>query len=261
MSEVKPTLVQSGFDTQNIPINSWLRNFPTGKWIDAQSRSWDWIVVNVVGLPVAYEYRIRFDRFVDGMTLIFPYVVKTSDYGIKKVFIDGVEYQVRSKQNYGNMFIVSGQKFDFKIATRYKLDKQTVPIFATEYKQATFRSIEFLDLTNIGRLIYTSPDFKKTVNVVSMGYIAIHNTRPIFTTLMSTTLDFTITRTTPNTFNNVNRFSVSVIADCKDTSWVRFKGIWGTCDMWIPLITDCRDTSWIRFIGVWKTCGMWIRLI
>ena len=170
MSEVKPTL--SHFDRQNPPLNSWLSNFPCGKWIDAQNRGWTWIITNVISFVSAYEYKVKFNHFAEDITLIFPYVVKTSDSGIKKAFIEGVEYQVRSKENYGDRFVVSGEQFSFKVATKYKLSKQAAPILTLEYKQAVFK--------------------------------------------------------------NVNVFSVLVIANCRDTSWARFGGIWKSCDTWMP---------------------------
>jgi hypothetical protein len=233
MSEVKPTLVQLDLDTEGVPVNSWVSNFPSGKWIDAQSRGWYWIMVSAVSLSNAYEYRIRFDSPVENMTLIFPYVVKTTNDGIKKVFIKGVEYQVRSKQNYGDRFVVSGQEFSFKVATEYKLDKRTIPILMLEYKQAVFKSVEFLGLNYI-RLSYTSSDFK-TVNTASVDYVATRNTYPIFTTSKSATCNFVRARTTSSTFNNINSLSVPVIANCRDTSWARFGGIWSSCDTWMPL--------------------------
>ena len=233
MSEVKPTLVSISVDETLPPLNSWLSNFPTGKWIDAQSRNWYWIMTNVVVFVSAYEYRVKFDNHVENVKLIFPVVVKTSDEGIKKVFIDGVEYQVRSKENYGNMFIVSGQEFKFKVATKYKLRKQAVPILVTEYKQAVFKSCEFLDFNYI-MLRYTSFGFN-TVNKLATSCTAIRTSYPIFITSNFVVFNYTATRTTSSTFNNVNSFSVPVIANCRDTSWARFGGVWSSCETWMPL--------------------------
>ncbi|MFZ8784562.1 hypothetical protein [Thermocrinis sp.] len=172
MSEVKPTLVQADRTDETTPLNSWLSNFPSGRWIDAQSRNWYWIIINCVKTPSAYEYKIKFDVPAENTTLIFPFVVKTSDEGIKKVFIDGVKYEVRSKENYGDRFAVFGQEFSFKVATKYKLSKESVPIVRIENKQTVFK--------------------------------------------------------------NVNVFSVPVIANCRDTSWQRFGGVWSSCDTWMP---------------------------
>jgi hypothetical protein len=233
MSEVKPTLISYEAIEETTPPNSWLSNFPTGKWIDAQSRNWYWIMVNVIRLVDAYEYRVKFDNPAENTTLIFPFVVKTSDEGIKKVFIDGVEYQVRSKENYGNMFVASGKEFKFKIATKYKLRKQTVPILTTEYKQAVFKSYEFLDLNYI-RLRYTSSGFN-TVNKLTTSYTAIRTFYPTFINYNSIACNLKTIRTTSSTFNNVNSFSVPVIANCRDTSWARFGGIWSSCETWMPL--------------------------
>jgi len=230
MSEVKPTLAFYG--TQTPPPNSWLSNFPTGKWVDAQSRNWYWIMTNVVSVVSAYEYRIKFDYVAGNMTLIFPYVVKTSNSGIKKVFIYGVEYKVRSKENYGNMFIVSGQEFSFKVATKYKLGKRVVPIVFLEHKHAVFRSVEFLDGFYI-RLRYTPSNFN-TTNTIWANYIATRSTNPIFITSNSTVCNVITTRNTASTFNNTNIFSAPVIANCRDTSWTRFGGIWSSCDIWMP---------------------------
>jgi len=223
MSEVKPTLVSISVDEALLPLNSWLSNFPSGKWIDAQNRNWYWVIVDVVRLVYAYEYRVKFDNPVENAKLTFPFVVKTSDEGIKKVFIDGVEYQVRSKENYGNMFIVSGQEFKFKVATKYKLHKQAVPILAVEYKQAVFKSVEFSDLNYI-RLRYASSGFN-AVNKIATDY----------TTTQNVSAEFFASSIVPSMFSSVNSFSVPVIANCRDTSWARFGGIWSSCDTWMPL--------------------------
>jgi len=233
MSEVKPTLVSYEAVEETVPQNSWLSNFPSGKWIDAQSRGWYWILINAVNVPSAYEYRIRFDVPVENTTLIFPFVVKTSSKGIKKVFINGVEYRVRSKENYGDRFVVSGQEFSFKVATEYKLTKRTVPILILEYKQAVFGSTEFLTSEYI-RLRYTSSEFN-AVKTIKTNCIATRNTQVLYITSNLTTCNYTATRTTLSTFNNVNVFSVPVIANCRDTSWARFGGIWLSCETWMPL--------------------------
>ncbi len=231
MSEVKPTLVY--VDTLTFPRNSWLANFPSGRWVDAQDRSWYWIMTNAVDVLSAYEYRVKFDVPAENITLIFPFVVKTSDRGVKKVFIDDVEYKVRSKENYGNRFVVSGQEFSFKVATRYKLTKQTVPILTLEYKQAAFRSIEFLTSEYI-RLRFTSSEFN-TIKTIKTSCIATRNTQVLYITSNLATCNYTTTCNTSSTFNNVNIFSVPVIANCRDTSWARFGGIWQSCETWIPL--------------------------
>ncbi len=167
------------------------------------------------------------------MTLIFPFVVKTSDRGIKKVFIDDVEYRVRSKENYGNRFVVSGQEFSFKVATKHKLTKQTIPIFTLEYKQAVFRSVEFLTSDYIG-LRFTSPEFN-TIKAMETNCIATRNAQALYITSNLATCNYTTTRNTSSTFNNVNVFSVPVIANCRDTSWARFGGVWQSCETWMPL--------------------------
>ncbi len=253
MSEVKPKLVSYGAVEGTTPTNSWLSNFPTGKWIDAQSRGWYWILINVVNISSAYEYRIKFDVPADNMTLIFPFVVKTSDEGVKKVFIDNVEYRVRSKENYGNRFIVSGQEFSFKIATKYKLPKRTVPILTLEYKQAVFRSVEFLTsdyiltlkykqavfrsveflTSDYIRLRFTSSEFN-TVKAIETSYVVIRNTQALYITSNTLICNYTAIHTTSSTFNNVNVFSVPVIANCRDTSWQRFGGVWQSCETWMP---------------------------
>ncbi len=233
MSEVKPTLVSCGVIEETVSTNSWLSNFPSGKWIDAQNRNWCWIAINAISVPSAYEYRVKFDVPVENMTLIFPFVVKTSDKGIKKVFIDGVEYRVRSKENYGDIFVVSGQEFSFKVATKHKLTKNTVPVFTFEYKQAVFRSIEFLTSEYI-RLRFASSEFN-TVKTIKTSYIATRNTQVLHITSNLATCNYTTTCNTLSTFNNVNVFSVPVIANCKDTSWARFGGIWQSCETWTPL--------------------------
>jgi hypothetical protein len=234
MSEVKPTLVYIGdLDEISPPINSWLYCFPAGKWVDAQNRSWFWLMINVVNVPSAYEYRIKFDVPIEDTTLIFPFVVKTQSNDVKKVFINGVEYQVRSKENYGDKFVVSGQEFSFKIATKHKLTRQTVPILGLEYKQAVFRSVELLNSSYI-RLRYNSFEFD-TVNVMRTDYIPMRNIYAIYTTSNLLTCDHITIRTSLSTFNNTNIFSAPVIANCRDTSWVRFGGIWKSCDTWMPL--------------------------
>lgn len=169
----------------------------------------------------------------ENTTLIFPFVVKTSDNGIEKVFIDGIEYQVRSKENYGNKFIVSGKEFKFKVATKYKLNKQTVPILVVEYKQAIFKNVELLDLGYI-MLRYTSGGFY-TANKIVTDYITIRDFSSDFITSNFIACGYIKIRTTSSTFNNVNSFSVPVIANCRDTSWARFGGVWSSCDTWIPL--------------------------
>ncbi|QGA72455.1 hypothetical protein [uncultured virus] len=233
MSEVKPTLVFYDAIEETILLNSWLSNFPSGKWNDAQSRSWYWVIVSAVNLSSAYEYRVKFDVFVENTTLIFPFVVKTSDKGVKKVFINGVEYRVRSKENYGDRFVVSGQEFSFKVATQYKLAKQTVPILTLEYKQAVFRSTEFLTSDCI-RLRFTSSEFN-TVKAIETDYVATRNTQALYIISNTATCNCISTHTTQSTFNNVNSLSVPVITNCRDTSWVRFGGIWQSCETWIPL--------------------------
>lgn len=233
MSEVKPTLVSYEAVEETVPQNSWLSSFPSGKWIDAQSRGWHWILINAVNVPSAYEYRIRFDVPAENMTLTFPFVVKTSSKGIRKVFINGVEYRVRSKENYGDRFVVSGQEFSFKVATEYKFTKQTVPTLTLEYKQAVFRSTEFLTSEYI-RLRYASSEFN-AVKTIKTSYIATRNTQALYITFNSATCNYTATRTTSSTFNNVNVFSVPVIANCRDTSWTRFGGIWQSCETWMSL--------------------------
>ena len=233
MSEVKPTLVSYKAVEETGPQNSWLSNFPSGKWIDAQRRNWFWVLKGVVNIPSAYEYKIIFDTPTENTTLIFPFVVKTSDNGVKKVFINGIEYIARSKQNYGDRFLVSGHEFSFKIATEYKLTKQTVPILSLEYKQAVFKSIEFLT-NNYIRLRHTYSEFN-AVKTMETNYIAIRNTQASYITSNLTTCNYTITCTTLSTFNNINSFSVPVIANCRDTSWQRFGGIWQSCDTWMPL--------------------------
>jgi hypothetical protein len=233
MSEVKPTLVYSNAHDETVPINSWLINFPSEKWIDAQSRNWFWVIINVIGLVDAYEYRIRFDAPAENMTLIFPYVVKTSSSGVKKAFIDGAEYKVRSKQNYGDRFVVSGQDFSFRIATKYKLTKRTIPILTLEYKQAVFRSKEFLTSEYI-RLRYTTSEFN-TFKTIETDYIATRNTQALYITSNTVICNCIATCTISSTFNNVNVFSVPVIANCRDTSFARFGGIWNSCETWMPL--------------------------
>ncbi len=232
MSEVKPKLVSYSVVERTTPANSWLSNFPSGRWIDAQSRNWYWIMVNAVNVLSAYEYRVKFDVPAENMTLTFPFVVKTSDEGIKKVFIDDVEYRVRSRENYGNRFVVSGQEFSFKVATKYKLPKRTVPIFTLEYKQAVFRNVEFLTSDYI-RLRFTSSEFN-TIKAIETNYIATRNTQTLFIISNLATCNYTTTRTTSSTFNNVNVFSVPVIANCRDTSWQRFGGVWQSCETWMP---------------------------
>ncbi len=233
MSEVKPTLVSYSATEETVPTNSWLSNFPSGKWIDAQSRNWYWIMVNTVNVPSAYEYRVKFDVPAQNITLTFPFVVKTSDEGVKKVFIDGVEYRVRSEGNYGNRFIVSGQEFSFKVATRYKLTKQTVPLLILEYKQAVFKNVNVLTVDNcfVLRRVLSEFYIKHALNT---NYTATRFTDPLFTTLNFITCNYTTTRTTSSLFNNVNVFSVPVIANCRDTSWQRFGGVWQSCETWMP---------------------------
>jgi hypothetical protein len=233
MSEVKPTLVSYEGIEETVPTNSWLSNFPTNKWIDAQSRNWYWIMVNAVNVSSAYEYRVRFDAPVENTILIFPFVVKTSDKSIKKVFIDGVEHPVRSKENYGDRFVVSGQEFSFKVATKYKLTKNTIPILTLEYKQAIFRSTEFLTSEYI-RLRYTFSEFN-TIKTIETNYIATRNAQALYITSNLATCNYTTTRTTSSIFNNVNVFSVPVIANCRSTSWERFGGIWQSCETWKSL--------------------------
>jgi hypothetical protein len=234
MSEVKPTLIYlEEIDEQTPPLNSWLSTFPTGKWIDVKNINWFWIIINAVNVPSSYEYRIRFDNLVEDITLIFPFVVKTLDNGVKKVFIDGIEYQARSKENYGDRFLVSGQEFKFKVATKYKLSRQAVPILRLEYKQATFKSVEFLNLSYI-RLKYTPSNFI-TVNKVETNYIATRNISPTFIIPILISCSYIKARIISNTFNNVNIFSVPVIANCRNTSWERFGGIWGSCETWTSL--------------------------
>jgi len=312
MSEVKPTLVY--YDDETPPLNSWLGNFPTGKWIDAQSRNWYWIMTNVVAFVSAYEYRVKFDNPVENATLIFPFVVKTSDEGVKKVFIDGVEYQVRSKENYGNMFVVSGKEFRFKVATRYKLRKQAVPILAVEYKQAVFRSVEFSNLNYI-RLRHTSSGFN-TAGKITTNYIATRRFGADFITSNSTYCNYIAIRTVPSMFSGVNSFSVPTMqrtayqqasfrsvkilepsyirqrtysldfsmANAIATDYTNIRNIYTDfitsnsiyCDYVImrvvpsvfgdvssfsvPVIANCRDTSWARFGGVWSSCDTWMPL-
>ena len=234
MSEVKPTLVSYSAVEETVPTNSWLSNFPTSKWIDAQSRNWFWVLINAVNVPSAYEYRIKFDVPIENTTLIFPFVVKTSNRDIKKVFINGVEYKVRSRENYGNMFVVSGQEFSFKVATKYKLTKQTVPILTLDYKQAVFKSVEFLT-NNYIRLRHLSSKFN-TVKAMEIDYIATRNIQALYITSNSTACNYITIRTALGTFNNVNVFSVPVIANCRDTSWAKFGGIWQSCETWTLLI-------------------------
>jgi len=231
MSEVKPTLVSYSATKETTPANSWLSNFPTGRWIDAQNRGWYWVLVNVVNVPSAYEYRIKFDVPVENMTLIFPFVVKTSNKGVKKVFIDNVEYKVRSKENYGNRFVVSGQEFSFKVATRYKLTKQTVPILILEYKQAVFKSLNVLTVDNCFVLRKVLPKFDVR-HKIDTNLMATRFTQPIFITSALMICGYVIIRTTSSTFNNINTFSVPVITNCRDTSWARFGGVWQSCETW-----------------------------
>jgi len=234
MSEVKPTLVSYSAVEETVPLNSWLSNFPSGKWIDAQSRSWYWIMVNAVSVPSAYEYRVKFDVFAENMTLVFPFVVKTSDKSVKKVFIGDVEYKVRSKENYGDRFMVSGQEFSFKVATRYKLTKQTVPILMLGYKQAVFKSVEFLTSKYI-RFGFISSKFN-TIKAIETNCVATRNMQALYITSNLATCNYVSTHNASSTFNSINSFSVPVIANCRDTSWARFGGIWQSCETWMPLI-------------------------
>ncbi len=311
MSEVKPTLVSYEAVEETVLANSWLGNFQSGKWIDAQSRGWYWIVVNAVSFPSAYEYKVRFDVPAENITLIFPFVVKTSDKDVKKVFINDVEYKVRSWENYGNRFVVSGREFSFKIATERKLTKRAVPIIIIEGKQAVFRNINLFDITNTFvlrqsfsdfrtthiintncmairpitsifinsslitcnyittyttlstfnnvngisvpfltlrykqvefksakfltsdyiRLRFTSSEFN-TVKTIEANHIATRNTRVLYITSSFITCNYTTTYNTLGTFDNVNVFSVPVIANCRNTSWARFGGIWQSCETW-----------------------------
>ncbi len=233
MSEVKPTLVSYSAGEEIVPTNSWLSNFPSGRWIDAQSRNWYWIMVNAVNVPSAYEYRVKFDVPAQNIPLTFPFVVKTSDDGVKKVFIDGVDYRVRSKENYGNRFIVSGQEFSFKVATRYKLTRQTVPLLILEYKQAVFKNVNVLTVDNCFVLRRVLPKFD-VKHKIDTNLMATRFTQFVFTTSALTTCDYIRIRTTSSTFNNVNVFSVPVIANCRDTSWQRFGGVWQSCETWMP---------------------------
>jgi hypothetical protein len=234
MSEVKPTLVSYEGIEETVPTNSWLNNFPTSRWIDAQSRNWYWIMVNAVNVSSAYEYRIIFDVPVRNATLIFPFVVKTSDRGVKKVFINGVEYQARSKENYGNRFVVSGQEFKFKVATEYKLSKQTIPILILECKHAIFKSVEFFDIDYIRVLRYIFSNFNAT-NTMKVNNIAMRSTYPTFITSISTFCSYVPIRTTSSIFNNVNSMFVLCIANCRNTSWERFGGVWKSCETWMSL--------------------------
>jgi hypothetical protein len=230
MSEAKPTLVYGNVEAP--PLNSWLSNFPSGSWTDAESRGWSWVILGAVSVPNAYEYRIRFDNPTESFTLIFPYVVKTSDKGVKKVFIDGIEYKVRSEENYGNMFVVSGREFNFKCATKYKLGKRVIPILSLEYKQAVLKSVEFLIGNYIG-LRNVSSKFK-TTKATKVDYVVIRNSRALYITSNLATCDYITTRTISNTFNNINTIPEPVIANCRDTSWARFGGVWQSCETWIP---------------------------
>ncbi len=313
MSEVKPKLVSYGAGEGTTLANSWLANFPSGKWTDAQNRNWYWVVVNAVNVPSAYEYRVKFDVPAENTTLTFPFVVKTSDEGVKQVFIDGVEYRVRSKENYGNRFIVSGREFSFKVATRYKLPKQTVPILTLEYKQAVFKTANSLNIDNyfilrqlfpefrvistidaipvrmphisldfissafadcyytVSRnvaglfhnsnkveasqfairncssslyntntidartvLVFSVPSSFYNINAIETQFIVAWSVNSAFANSNSMECRYAIIRPVLSEFININTISEPVIANCRDTSWQRFGGVWQSCETWMP---------------------------
>jgi hypothetical protein len=313
MSEVKPTLVSYEAVEETASQNSWLSNFPSGKWIDAQGRGWYWIMINAVSVPSAYEYKIRFDVPTENTILVFPFVVKTSDKGVKRVFINGVEYRVRSKENYGDRFVVSGQEFSFKVATKYKLTKRTAPIITIENKQAVFKTANSLEISsyyvlrqlfsefrvistidtllvrtlhiplvfissafvdcqyivarNTSGLFYNintieanqlatrtfSSSFYNTntidarpvsvssvpslfynINAIETDYMVARSVNPTFTNSNLMECEYVITHSVLSEFININILSAPVIANCRDTSWMRFGGVWQSCETWMP---------------------------
>ena len=233
MSEVKPTLVFHNAVKETVPLNSWLSSFPSGKWNDAQNRSWFWVMTNVVGIPSVYEYVVEFDIPVKNTTLVFPFVVKTLNNGVKRVFISGIEYQARSGVNYGDRFVVSGREFRFKIATEYKLSKQIFPLLIFKCTHTVFESVKSL-FNDFFVLRQIFSNFK-TLNTIETNHNAIRSINPTYITSASTACDYIATRITSSTFNNINSFSIPVIANCRNTSWTRFGGIWQSCETWIPL--------------------------
>ena len=114
MSEVQTTLVD-----KTIVKNSWGSRFPFKKWSD----NGKWIDKNV--LPNAYEYRVIV--LSDDYTLVFPYVVKTYG-GVKKVYRDDLEFNIRSGVNYGKAFVVDRGEYVFYYADKYKLTENTTRI-------------------------------------------------------------------------------------------------------------------------------------
>ena len=210
MSEVKPTLVSYSAVGETTPLNSWLSNFPSGKWIDAQSRNWYWIMVNVVNVSSAYEYRVKFDIFAEDMTLIFPFVVKTSDKGVKKVFINGVEYRVRSKENYGDRFVVSGQEFSFRVATEYKLTKETAPLLILKYRLVPFKAKHLLDIGNYHTFRRIFPEFN-TINTMNIMPIGMRDLGSNFVSLVLMDSKCVRTRALLSMFYNTNLVDTNLL--------------------------------------------------
>jgi hypothetical protein len=222
MSEVKPTLAITP-DREEIPLNAWLSTFFSGKWIDTPNRFW--VQLNAQNMPSAYEYKIKFDTFTNNFTTIFPFVVKTSDSKVNEVFINGVKYQARGKENYGDRFVVSGLEFNFRVASKLKLRKRVHPILTYNFTHGFFVSTNFL-----------APD-----------YIRLRYYLSILQTVYSIQTDYIVVRTPYNTKTFV-LFGIR--------SWDAFSGVWRTHETWMSQTIS--TVYWDMFLGVWETCETWM---
>ena len=270
MSEVKPTLVKVSDDaTEHILPNSWRYNFPNARWSDANNRGYLWVVYSrsVIFNVKSYEFRIKFNEPVSEFFIDFPVVVKTSNEGVSKTFINNVEYNKRNKMNYGTGFVLSGLEFHFKVATRYKLSGRVYPIVYIYYNKSTFKNLNILNV-NFSREVKTEAVFTNR-NIL---YNAIININPTFVNV-NRLIYKGMVFISPS-FINVNKLITS-LANCQNTTWERFGEVWSGCKSWAPPFfigmfvnrndiatnimssNSCEDTTWDRFGGAWDGCEVW----
>jgi hypothetical protein len=210
-TEVKPSLTKETSSSSGDGfVNTWLDNFPNGYWADAEGRDYVWIVSDISYTPnsKAYEYKVKFDTPVSNFVINFPFVVKTSDYDINNTAIENVRYNVRSYENYGTSFIISGSSFSFKVATRYKLSDQDLPILRLYYNS----NITFLNKNTIT----VNPQGRRTIspafNNENLIYVFLHDRDvfPVFYNKNSMKV-FIPTVLTNTSFVNINNSLVNIL--------------------------------------------------
>jgi hypothetical protein len=245
-TEVKPSLTKETASSSGDGfVNTWLDNFPNGYWADAEGRDYVWIISDISYTPnnKAYEYKVKFDTPVSNFVINFPFVVKTSDHDVNNTAIENVGYKVRSYENYGTSFIISGSSFSFKVATRYKMSDQDLPILRLYYNSnITFLNKNIITITTQSRRLISS-----AFNNKNFIHVFLHD-RDMFPVFYNKNMMqvFTPTVLTNTSFVNTNTVSVNIVRKTninstflnENTIFVWLYGLYTSADFYSKQVMD-----------------------